>query len=79
MLCPEACVVQNETIPKEEDETCTKKSKKVPAEGTEEGLELNSYKNPKTWKKSISNFFRNQLRSTKSNDVSVSLCKKRTE
>lgn len=70
MLCPEAYLVQNETIPKEDDETCMKKSKKIPAEGSG-SLELNSYKNPKTWKKSISNFFRNQLRPTKSNDVST--------
>ncbi|KAF9416267.1 hypothetical protein HW555_006341 [Spodoptera exigua] len=67
MLCPEAYLVQNETVPKEDDETCMKKSKKIPAEGTG-SLELNSYKHPKTWKKSISNFFRNQLRPTKSND-----------
>lgn len=69
MLCPEAYLVQNETVPKEDEETCRKKSKKIPGEGTG-SLELNSYKNPKTWKKSISNFFRNQLRPTKSNDVS---------
>ncbi|XP_026747463.1 uncharacterized protein LOC113508549 [Trichoplusia ni] len=67
MLCPEAYLVPNETVPKEDEETCRKKSKKIPAEGTG-SLELNSYKNPKTWKKSISNFFRNQLRPTKSND-----------
>ncbi|PZC79854.1 uncharacterized protein LOC110374413 [Helicoverpa armigera] len=67
MLCPEAYLVQNETVPKEEEETCRKKCKKIPGEGTG-SLELNSYKNPKTWKKSISNFFRNQLRPTKSND-----------
>lgn len=71
MLCPEAYLVPNETVPKEDEETCRKKSKKIPAEGTG-SLELNSYKNPKTWKKSISNFFRNQLRPTKSNDVSYS-------
>lgn len=68
MLCPEGePVPKNETIDKEE-ETCRKKNKKVIAEGSG-SLELSSFKNPKTWKKSITNFFRHQLRSTKSNDV----------
>lgn len=71
MLCPEAYQVQNEPMPKEDEETCTKKSKKVPADGSG-GLELNTFGNPKNWKKSISNFFNKQLRSTKSIDVSVS-------
>lgn len=68
MLCPEGSQLDNENVPKEDEQTCKKKSKKIPSEGTST-LELNSFKNPKTWKKSISNFFRNQLRSTKSNDV----------
>lgn len=72
MLCPEGTVVENETINKEEEETIWQKkhNRKVPAEGTS-SVELHSFKNPKTWKKSITNFFRNQLRSTKSNDVST--------
>ncbi|XP_038213246.1 uncharacterized protein LOC119833332 [Zerene cesonia] len=66
MLCPEGAI-QNEIISKEEEEKVCKKSKKIVAEGTG-SLELNSFKNPRNWKKSITNFFRNQLRSTKSND-----------
>ncbi|XP_013186968.1 uncharacterized protein LOC106132166 [Amyelois transitella] len=64
MLCPEGETVTKENVPKED--TCPKKSRKVPVEGTG-SLEIN-LKNPKTWKKSITNFFRHQLRSTKSND-----------
>ncbi|CAB3235670.1 unnamed protein product [Arctia plantaginis] len=67
MLCPEACQIQNGNPPKEDEDSWKNKSKKMPIEGTG-SLELNSYKNPKTWKKSISNFFRNQIRPTKSND-----------
>lgn len=76
MLCPDSTegqVVQeqqpSEEI-KEQEKVKNKKIKKVPAEGSGT-LELNSYKNPKTWKKSITNFFRNQTRSTRSNDVSI--------
>lgn len=70
MLCPETFHVQDENaLPKEDEQSWKNISKKMPVEGTG-SLELNSYKNPKTWKKSISNFFRNQLRPTKSNDVS---------
>lgn len=68
MLCPEGAHVPNESVAKEE-ETDRKKNKKIPGEGTG-SVELHSFKNPKTWKKSITNFFRHQLRSTKSNDVS---------
>lgn len=71
MLCsesPDGVLVQNET--KEEETVGRNKTRKVPVEGTI-SLELNSYKNPKTWKKSITNFFRNSLRSTRSNDVSI--------
>ncbi|XP_075972502.1 uncharacterized protein LOC142974220 [Anticarsia gemmatalis] len=67
MMCPEAIQVRNELSPKEDEESWKNKSKKMPVEGTG-SLELNSYKSPRTWKKSISNFFRNQLRPTKSND-----------
>ncbi|XP_023948684.1 uncharacterized protein LOC112053489 [Bicyclus anynana] len=67
MLCPEGAPFQNETLPKEEENLCCQKNKKVPIEGTA-SLEIHSYKSPKSWKKSITNFFRNQLRSTKSND-----------
>lgn len=70
MLCPEGAQIQSEIDNKEAEETCAKKTKKILAEGSSGSIELNSFKNPKTWKKSISNFFRNQLRSTKSNDVS---------
>ncbi|XP_028025771.1 uncharacterized protein LOC114239682 [Bombyx mandarina] len=66
MLCPEGSQPENDTLSKSND-ICQKKPNKVPAEGTD-SLELTSYKNPKTWKRSISNFFRNQLRSTKSNE-----------
>ncbi|OWR44856.1 uncharacterized protein LOC116766440 [Danaus plexippus] len=66
MLCPEGAQYTNETVVKEEDES-SKKNIKMSVEGTS-SLELNSYKHPKSWKKSITNFFRNQLRSTKSND-----------
>ncbi|KAL0839913.1 hypothetical protein ABMA28_016530 [Loxostege sticticalis] len=66
MLCPEGAHVPNESVAKEE-ETDRKKNKKIPGEGTG-SVELHSFKNPKTWKKSITNFFRHQLRSTKSND-----------
>lgn len=83
MLCPDSTegqVVQqqqpSEEI-KEQEKVKTKKTKKVPAEGSPDptvpNLELNSYKNPKTWKKSITKFFRNQSRSTRSNEVSISL------
>ncbi|KAM3967979.1 uncharacterized protein ACR2FA_004277 [Aphomia sociella] len=66
MLCPEGELSSKENVSKNE-EICCKKNRKIHAEGTG-SLELNSYKNPKTWKKSITNFFRNPLRSTKSND-----------
>lgn len=76
MLCPdspEGQVVQqqqpSEEI-KEQEKVKNKKAKKVPAEGSGT-LELSSYKSPKTWKKSITNFFRNQTRSTRSNEVSM--------
>lgn len=70
MLCPEGEIVsKNENIEKEG--TCRKNNKKNPVEGTG-SLELSSFKNPKTWKKSITNFFRHQLRSTKSIDVRIS-------
>nr|XP_053600203.1 uncharacterized protein LOC128669410 [Plodia interpunctella] len=65
MLCPEGEAASKENVSK--GDTCPKKNRKIPAEGTG-SLELNSFKNPKTWKKSITNFFRHQLRSTKSND-----------
>ncbi|XP_045763094.1 uncharacterized protein LOC123865911 [Maniola jurtina] len=70
MLCPEGEQLQNEISTKEEKDTCCKKNKKEPIEGSanNNSLDIHSYKNPKTWKKSITNFFRNQLRSTKSND-----------
>nr|XP_034825206.1 uncharacterized protein LOC117982880 [Maniola hyperantus] len=70
MLCPEGEQLQNETIPKEEKDMCSKKNKKQPIEGlaNNTNFDIHSYKNPKTWKKSITNFFRNQLRSTKSNE-----------
>lgn len=66
MLCPESAAFENEVMFKEED-TCSKKNKVPEQPGS--ALDIQSYKNPKTWKKSITNFFRNQLRSTKSNDV----------
>lgn len=68
MLCPEGDLVETAVKPEEE---ITKEShvSDVHAEGVE-SLELNTFKGTKSWKKSISNFFRNQLRSTKSNDVS---------
>lgn len=76
MLCPdspEGEVVQqqqtNDEI-KEQEKVKNKKTKKVPAEGSGT-LELSSYKSPKTWRKSITNFFRNQTRSTRSNEVSM--------
>ncbi|CAK1578847.1 unnamed protein product [Parnassius mnemosyne] len=65
MICPEGAPHQNDSI-KKEDETFRKKNQ-VPADGPS-SLELNSLKSPRNWKKSISNFFRGQLRSTKSND-----------
>lgn len=68
MLCPEGSQLLNDILSKDEKETYDNKCKKVPVEGSG-NLELSSYKNPRTWKKSISNFFRNQLRSTRSNDV----------
>lgn len=64
MSCPEG--TQMETNLKNLIES---PSKNVPSEGVG-NIELSSYKNPKTWKKSITNLFRHQLRSTKSNDVS---------
>ncbi|CAH4036145.1 unnamed protein product [Pieris brassicae] len=66
MLCPEGSQLQNEIHSKEEEKIYNKNNN-IPGEGTS-SMELRSYKNPKTWKKSITNFFRNQLRSTKSND-----------
>lgn len=36
-----------------------------------ESSERNTFKNLKTWKKSISNLFRHQLSSSKSNDVRI--------
>lgn len=71
MLCPEGEIASNESVTKGED-TSRKKNRKNPAEGVG-SLELSSFKNPKTWKKSITNFFRYQLRSTKSNDVRIEL------
>lgn len=70
MLCPEGAQVQIDNGAK--DENNFGKKNKAPIEGTG-STELNSYKNPKTWKKSITNFFRNQLRSTKSNDVRIKI------
>lgn len=70
MLCPEGTQFETEIVEKEDDEICGKTPKKVPNVGSGGGLEINAFKNLKTWKKSISNFFRSQLRSTKSNDVS---------
>lgn len=67
MLCPEGAQFQNENSMKNEEDSCNKKSN-IPNEGTG-NLELKSYKTTKSWKKSITNFFRSQLRSTKSNDV----------
>ncbi|XP_039746326.1 uncharacterized protein LOC120624063 [Pararge aegeria] len=67
MLGPEGAPFKNETLLKEDDETCSMKNRKIPVEGTA-SLEIHSYRSPKNWKKSITNFFRNQLRSTKSND-----------
>lgn len=72
MLCPEGAQLQSDVGSK--DENNFSKNSKTPVEeiGTSE---INSYKNPKTWKKSITNFFRIQLRSSKSNDVSMSSIK----
>lgn len=69
MLCPEGAQFQNENVTDKEDDDVCERNKKIPSEGPG-SLERNSFKNPKTWKKSITNFFRNQLRSTRSNDVS---------
>lgn len=66
MLCPEGTQYQKDSVKKEEE---TYKKNKVPADGPGT-LDLNSFKHHKNWKKSISSFFRGQLRSTKSNDVS---------
>jgi hypothetical protein len=68
MLCPEGVIVSNETVINEEEFDENKKKKQC--EVTNNSLELNAYKNIKTWKKSITNFFRQQLRSSKSIDVS---------
>ncbi|CAH2062771.1 unnamed protein product, partial [Iphiclides podalirius] len=65
MICPEGAQYQNDALKKDEDSIC--KKNKVPADGLG-ALELNSLRNPRNWKKSISSFFRGQLRSTKSND-----------
>lgn len=74
MLCPEGAQFETEIVDKE-DEACGRTSKRVPNEGSSTGgggvLEMSSFKNLKTWKKSITNFFRNQIRSTKSNDVII--------
>lgn len=67
MICPEGFTVENVNAIKE-DEIIKNKNKKVPVEGAG-NVELNSYKNPKTWKKSLTSFFRYSLRSTRSNDV----------
>ncbi|XP_059059472.1 uncharacterized protein LOC131852767 [Achroia grisella] len=67
MLRPDGEFPIKESVTKDEERTCPKKNKKHHIEGAG-SMELSSYKNPKTWKKSITNFFRNQLRSTKSND-----------
>ncbi|XP_047546055.1 uncharacterized protein LOC125077965 [Vanessa atalanta] len=64
MLCPEGAQLQIENSLKNEENACSKKNN---VEGPD-NLELNAYKTSKSWKKSITNFFRNQLRSTKSND-----------
>lgn len=69
MLCPEGAQLETEIVDNEDDEICGKTPKKIPTEGAG-GLEMSAFKNLKTWKKSITNFFRNQLRSTKSTDVS---------
>lgn len=66
MICPEGSQYQNDAIKKEEE--YFRKKTKVPADGLG-ALELNSLRNPKNWKKSITNFFRGQIRSSKSNDV----------
>ncbi|RVE52271.1 hypothetical protein evm_003061 [Chilo suppressalis] len=65
MLCPEGAIISNNKMAKQEVQQ--KKTNKIPGEGTD-NLELPSFRKPKTWKKSITNFFRQQLRSTKSND-----------
>ncbi|KPJ16227.1 hypothetical protein RR48_08232 [Papilio machaon] len=64
MLCPEGTQYQKDSVKKEEE---TYNKNKVPADGPGT-LDLNSFKHHKNWKKSISSFFRGQLRSTKSND-----------
>lgn len=68
MICPEGAQIHNELIDKADESICGKK-----LSSQESSLEINSFKNPKTWKKSLTNFFRNQLRSTKSNEVSDNL------
>ncbi|KAL4707471.1 hypothetical protein ACJJTC_000115 [Scirpophaga incertulas] len=65
-VCPEGDN-RSEILVKEEkfDE---QRTDKFSTPNTQKNFELFSYKNPKTWKKSITNFFRHQIRSTKSND-----------
>ncbi|VVD02573.1 unnamed protein product [Leptidea sinapis] len=67
MLGPDGTTYQNDVSVKDEEDTRFQKSKRIPIEGTS-GMELNSLKSSRNWKKSITKFFRNQLRSTRSND-----------
>ncbi|KAI5632949.1 hypothetical protein NE865_14353 [Phthorimaea operculella] len=61
-------IIQNDVKTEEKKKDGSrKKHNKLPIEGSG-SLELNLYSSAKTWKKSITHFFRNQLRSTKSND-----------
>lgn len=76
MLCPDGEQIENEIDDKEDDEIYGRTPKKMPTEGSGGPESMNSFKHLKTWKKSISNFFRNQHRSTKSNDVSLRGCNK---
>ncbi|VVD05720.1 unnamed protein product, partial [Leptidea sinapis] len=67
MLGPDGTTYQNDVSVKDEEDTSFQKSKRIPIEGTS-GMELNSLKSSRNWKKSITEFFRNELRSTRSND-----------
>ncbi|CAG9091934.1 unnamed protein product [Plutella xylostella] len=73
MICPEGHHIQNEVHIKEEDDvaepTLQTQNKKPPINGDvpSGSTELASFRGPKTWKKSITNFFKNPSRS-RSND-----------
>ncbi|XP_063380217.1 uncharacterized protein LOC134666829 [Cydia fagiglandana] len=69
MLCPEGdLAIQNEVDTKQAGETCPIKTKKVSPEDSSGTIEFSSssFKNPKTWKKSFANFFRHQIRTSRS-------------